>query len=61
MEEISDHQLIKLGNFFVDMTKLSKEDGFFSFCVSVKNSLDVNLLNWIIPKKRNFLRRPVPE
>ena len=31
MEEISDHQLIKLGNFFVDMTKLSKEDGFFRF------------------------------
>ena len=31
MEEISDHQLIKLGNFFVDMTKLSREDGFFRF------------------------------
>ena len=31
MEEISDHQLIKLGNFFIDMTKLSKEDGFFRF------------------------------
>ncbi len=31
MEEISDHQLTKLSNFFVDMTKLSKEDGFFRF------------------------------
>ena len=31
MKKIPDHQLIKLGNFFVDMTKLSKEDGFFRF------------------------------
>ena len=31
MEEISDHQLTKLSNFFVDMTKMSKEDGFFRF------------------------------
>ena len=31
MKEIPDHQLKKLGNFFVDMTKLSKEDGFFRF------------------------------
>ena len=31
MKKIPDHQLIKLGNFLVDMTKLSREDGFFRF------------------------------